>query len=92
MNPVPPMTHPYGKYWEQPDPNGMLFDDTHVVMTAKDFNSLPQYNATCPTGTYPGKMWACVYSFDDQKFLVWYGEVSADGKNIAIERRRVLIV
>ncbi len=56
-NTIPPVTHPYGKYWKQPPLDGILIDDTHALMSERDFASLAEYSATNPTGAYEGKMW-----------------------------------
>ena len=52
-----PMLHPYGKHWTQPDPNNILVDDTHALMTQADFNQLSDYTQSQPSGVYEGKMW-----------------------------------
>jgi hypothetical protein len=51
------MTNPLGKYWEQPNREDILVDDTHAVMTRNAFNHLKEYSVTNPTGAYEGKMW-----------------------------------
>ncbi len=55
--PVPPITDPLGKSWDQPDPVGWKFTSTHVWMTRADFEKLKDYSATNPSGVYAGKMW-----------------------------------
>jgi hypothetical protein len=54
---IPSMTHPLSSAWRQPDPSRFLIDDTHVVMSWVDFNSLHEYSASQPSGVYEGKMW-----------------------------------
>jgi hypothetical protein len=103
MQPVPPMTDPYGEYWSQPDPNTFLFDDTHVLMTRDQLRELPEYTITLPTGTYVGKMWrsysgrvkhvadARVQIEKDAWMLCWY-EDCEDPTRIAIKRRTILLL
>lgn len=35
----------------------MLLDDETAIVTRSDFEKLPAYNTTLPTGKYPGKVW-----------------------------------
>lgn len=35
----------------------MLLDDESAVCSGADFAKLPAYNASMPTGKYPGKCW-----------------------------------
>ena len=40
-NVIPPMTHPWGKAWKQPDRNNLVLDDKYVMMYRRDFEMLP---------------------------------------------------
>ena len=56
-NTIPPMTNSLGKHWVQPDPSGFVLDDDYVLMSKLDFDLLPDYTNSEPTGKYNGKMW-----------------------------------
>lgn len=88
MTPVPPITEPMGKYWKQPDPNGMAFDDQQVLMTQKDFDALLEYSSSKPSGVYPGKMWKCLSG--GYWYLRWFG-LSEDPTMCSNHYREILI-
>lgn len=71
-----------------------------IRMTCREFMKLPEYSATHPTGTTPGKRWRRLDGAHDPRswlpkddpryvqarwFVLEYGEVSADGKHISIK-------
>lgn len=56
-NAIPPMLHPLGKHWEQPDHKHWLIGDTRVIMPQSDFDKLHDYTQSQPSGVYPGKCW-----------------------------------
>lgn len=99
-NAIPPMTDPLGKYWEQPDPAGILLDDMHALMTERTFLSLKDYSCSTPSGVYPGKMWRRHDGSHNQAFiraggkptwlLCWYGPV-VNGK-CSVNTREVLLI
>lgn len=60
-NVIPPMTHPWGQVWKQPDRNNLVLDDKYAVMYRRDFEMLPDYTGSEPTGKYNGKMWKAQY-------------------------------
>lgn len=71
MNPwrLPKMTDPLSAHWRQP---GYLRDrvelyPTHAYISEKDWLALPRYDASAPSGVYPGKVWR------RGKYLCWYG-------------------
>ena len=51
-NVIPPMTHPWGKVWKQPDRNNLVLDDKYAMMYRRDFEMLPDYTGSEPTGKY----------------------------------------
>lgn len=57
QNVIPPMTHPYVAHWTQPDPKNLVLDNDYAMMSKKDFDRLPDYTRSEPTGKYNGKMW-----------------------------------
>lgn len=86
-NPIPLMTHPLGAHWYQPDISNMLFDDTHVVMTEGEFDTLLEYSTSFPSAVYAGKMWKA--TCDGTWFLVWYYDSAPD--KCRIDSREILI-
>lgn len=60
-NIIPPMMHPWGKVWKQPDRNNLVLDDKYAMMHRRDFEMLPDYTDSEPTGKYNGKMWKAQY-------------------------------
>lgn len=98
-NQIPPMTDPRGKHWPQPAGERVLVDDSHALMTKSDFDSLPDYSCTIPTGVYPGKMWRRLNGLFDPLSrpedlhwcLCWYG-MSEDPEQCSVNFRRVLLV
>jgi hypothetical protein len=69
-------------------------------MTCREFMKLPEYSASYPTGTTPGKRWRRLDGAHDPRsrlpksdprhfkprwFVLEYGAVSADGKTIEIK-------
>ncbi len=101
QEPVPRMTHPYGKHWDQPDRSEILIDETHALMTRKTFNELKEYSATNPTGAYEGKMWKRHDGSFDQQFLArggrpvwmlcWYGRCDDPGM-VSNNYRKIILV
>lgn len=88
-NIIPVMTDEMGRYWQQPERESILIDDSHAVMSEKDFEYLANYSHSIPSGVYPGKMWKAIMQ-DGRNFLYWYSGV-VDGR-CAINRREILIV
>lgn len=85
----------------------MLTDTTHALMTMAEFQDLPEYSCTLPTGTTPGKRWKRsdvyeLYAVGRQGPLCWwmgeYGAITPDPRGarfpdrIAVNWRRVLIL
>lgn len=66
---LPLMTDPYGTSWGQPkglrDRVEIYF--SHAVISERDWEALPNYKTSMPSGVYAGKVWRC------GKFLRWYG-------------------
>ncbi|MDR2004133.1 MAG: hypothetical protein LBQ74_13970 [Prevotella sp.] len=70
-NIIPTMTDPLGKYWDQPDKDNILIDDSHAVMNKQDFDRLADYSLSQPSGVYAGKMWKALYGHT--WYLCWFG-------------------
>lgn len=98
----PPLDSPFGAgSWKQPRREDVLIDDDHALLTVEDFNALPEYSCSIPTGAFPGKMWRRHDGAHDMSararghtpvwMLCWYGYTS-DPKQLSINRRRVLLV
>jgi hypothetical protein len=71
-NTIPPMTHPYGKAWEQPELSEVSICDTYATMNQKAFKKLHDYSRSMPSAVYEGKMWK---TSDDKitYHLHWWG-------------------
>jgi hypothetical protein len=54
---IPPITHPLGQHWRQPDLSDVTMDDTHVLLTRRQFDALADYSTSTPSGVYAGKCW-----------------------------------
>jgi hypothetical protein len=100
-NVIPPMTHPYGAYWDQPPTSEIILDDTHALMTRRTFEQLPEYSASKPTGVYEGKMWRRHDGAFDQEFrarggkpiwlLCWYG-IDENPDFVSNNSRKIILV
>jgi len=75
---IPVMDDPLGKYWEQPhDMTDVMIDETHALLTRRQFDGLRDYSGSKPTGVYPGKCWK---GCDKAGWYVsWWGADSGDG-------------
>jgi len=82
---VPPITDPMGYYWNQPPREDVLIDDFVAMMTRETFDKLLNYERSCPSGTYEGKMWR------RGDLLYWYEESRKPGM-IQIEHRTIFFV
>jgi len=101
QEPIPRMTHPYGRHWEQPERSEILIDDTHALMTCAAFKRLKEYSATNPTGAYEGKMWKRHDGSFDYKFLAaggkpvwllcWYGR-DENPDFVSNNHRKIILV
>lgn len=87
---IPPITHPMGRHWRQPDHSAWLFDDTHVVLPAADFEQLANYSWTNPSGLYPGKVWRGWCQNINGWVVAWY-DVDPD-PNFVQGRERIALV
>lgn len=87
---IPPIEHPLGRHWSQPDPSTILVDDTHAVMTRQQFDELAEYSRSMPSGVYPGKMWKCI-TRDDVPYLCWYGIVEGRPDLCSNNSRQILL-
>lgn len=78
---IPPMVHPSGKYWDQPDRSRIVLDTRCAMMDRATFLALAEYTTTVPSGVYEGKMWKA------QKW-VWGGTPLEIGRGYA--KRKML--
>src|SRR6185369_6564631 len=101
LEPIPRITHPWGKSWEQPDRSEILLDDEYAVMSKATFDKLHEYSASNPSGVYEGKMWKRNDGAFDIDFLakggkptwylVWYGR-HPDPDKVSNNYRKILII
>lgn len=89
MTSIPKMTHPLGKYWEQPPLEKIDVHDNIALMHARTFAMLNIYNWTLPTGAYEGKMWK--RKEGRRWFLVWYDNHPTNPKLLSIKARRIVL-
>ena len=75
-NLIPEITHPLGRYWDQPDSDNFIFQKDRILIKEVDFNKLKEYFTSIPTGAYIGKMWKrhIITDFGEEWYLCWYGE------------------
>lgn len=83
-SPIPLITDPLGRSWQQPARHLIEIDATHALMDQATFDGLAEYSASNPSGVYPGKMWKRHDGAFDYDFLrkggkpvwmlCWYGE------------------
>lgn len=94
QNIIPPMTHPYGAHWTQPDPKNIVLDNDYAMMRKKDFDRLPDYTRSEPTGKYNGKMWKGQFQVSGQMkwFLCWCHDENDLSGEIYISYREILVV
>lgn len=99
---IPEMTDPMGRHWRQPqDIREAPMDTTHVLLSRRQFDGLPEYSATSPSGVYPGKCWKRAHPGPcapgslpvrgpKRWFLMWYGE-SPNPRYCSINHREIRI-
>lgn len=99
---IPPITDPMGAHWDQPDTDNFVIDDTHVIMSERDFKALAEYSTTTPSGVYPGKCWKAQqwekdptaprgWKWIDKWDLRWYGTCE-DPKLVTNHHREIIII
>ncbi len=101
LEPIPPITDPMGRSWNQPDRREILIDDTHAIMTRRTFDALKTYSASNPSGVYEGKMWKRHNGAFDHEFLarggkpewllVWYGKSLIGPGYVSNNYRKILL-
>lgn len=99
QHPIPPITDPMGRHWQQPPRERVLVDDTHAVMSAADFKQLLEYSTTYPGGVYPGKMWRGEIAdwntgrpvWTGRWMLRWFGIVPGKPTVCSNNQREILI-
>jgi hypothetical protein len=82
MNTIPPITDPMGKSWRQPkDIRQAPMDGKFVLLTRQQWDALPEYSTSMPSGVYPGKCWKRIERLrmregwiKTTEYLCWYGE------------------
>jgi hypothetical protein len=88
-HPIPPITHPLGKGWDQPDRHLIEIDETHAMMSWQVRSALLCYDCTLPTGAYEGKMWRRRECGRD--LLCWFSS-SDKPEMLSINYREILVV
>jgi hypothetical protein len=54
---IPPITHKFGRYWDQPKLSDVVLERGVAFMSLATFEALCEYSTSIPTGVYEGKMW-----------------------------------
>ena len=82
---LPRMVDPLGRHWDQPAGlrERVHVFETHATITEQDWQALPRYESSYPSGTYAGKAWR------RGPWLCWYGK--AQGGFIRIGAARALV-
>jgi hypothetical protein len=94
-HPIPPMDHPLGKHWDQPDRFEITIDATHALMSRDAFAQLSDYTYSQPSAVYPGKMWKAGNKNNDQErgrwWLHWWSAHPTDEQLCRHHVREILI-
>lgn len=92
-HPIPEMTDPLGKYWNQPSRELITIDDKYALMSNTTFASLHDYSCSFPSGVYPGKMWkqGRPYVNPVRWYLLWY-DYSEQGPEYCSNKIREIII
>lgn len=99
FSPIPPITHPLGRSWNQPNRARIEIDDKFALMSQRTFDELADYSCSRPSGVYEGKMWKRhdgIYDPDcdpaDHVWLLcWYGFSEKPGM-VSNNHREIVIV
>jgi hypothetical protein len=86
-HPIPEVTAPLGRYWDQPARADVLVDETHAVVTRTTFAKLCDYDRSNPSGAYVGKMWRR----GGAGTLCWFAPDPEPGW-VRVETRTLLVV
>lgn len=93
-HPIPPMTHPLAKHWDQPPREHIVITPAEARMTQETMRRLATYDSTLPSGVYPGKMWLRNQPIPQTDktvpLLCWYAEDGMD--HCKVENRRIVVV
>ena len=86
--PIPEMTHPLGRAWQQPKREEIKILFGHAFMSKEAFGKLHDYSHSRPSAVYPGKMWRCLLA--GMNYLVWYGECE-DQNKCSVNHLKIII-
>ncbi len=91
-NKIPAMTHPLSSAWfEQPNPENVLTDDTYALMSKSDFSLLHEYSTSDPSGVYAGKMWKLQLLGWGRWYLRWYSDAEGKPGFCDVNTREILV-
>lgn len=100
-HPIPPITEPLGRNWEQPEREDITVDEEYALMTLRSFEELAEYSSTYPTGAYEGKMWKRHNGIYDHAFrarggkpewlLCWFGPSPKGPGWVQANRRKIIL-
>lgn len=89
---IPVMTDPLGRHWEQPDPEDILVDDKHALMSLASFEKIRDYSRSEPTALYAGKMWK---TQNGLILTIWYLHFVTESESadkVWIHARQIILV
>lgn len=81
---IPPITNPLGKYWKQPKVENIKFAFGCAWVSKNDYDLLPEYSTSNPTGAYEGKMWKRISG--KQAYLCFFVNDPADPENYLLTK------
>ena len=96
---IPPITDPLGRHWRQPDMSDVEITSEHAMLTQRQFDGLPEYSTSQPSGVYPGKCWKAEEFVREGNrarptgrwFLRWFG-ICEDPKFCSNNQREIIFI
>lgn len=96
--PIPVITDPLGRNWDQPGRYAIEYSLTHAHMTKENFNKLANYSCSLPSDVYEGKMWKYnLFEYhprgrlESRWYLRWYDK-SDKPEHCSIRQLRISII
>ena len=88
---IPECVHPLSRVWDQPKSKDIEIDNSHALMSEKQFNQLHEYSTSVPTGVYSGKMWKARIR-NGKWYLRWYEDDSVNREVCNIKSRIIIVI
>lgn len=87
---IPTMTHPLSIHWRQPNTSNFAVDNEIAMMSKRDFDALPEYSISTPTGVYEGKCWKAKRG--GIWYLRWYDKDDGDPRGLPTPWRKIVVI